>query len=211
MYIINGVHGPETRSSGGNTSFNRHVSALIPRPAFNGMERMCQRHRSNQNCHPPVLVRKQLCNLYIATWLNQVDVNISCDMRTAIFDICLTNILIGLSLRVPSFAFIWFTKHNIQTCMITPIRRKGSGGECWGVSRLKIKLPYYQYNNSNTIGNTDFSSGFKIEQSISHQIHNLHDIAIAYSNCVQSFSRYHNKSGCLVWGLIDVVNYKCVS
>ena len=65
MYIINGVHGPEPRSSGGNTSFNPQVSALIPRPAFNGMERMCQRHGSNQNSHPPVLVRKPLCNQFI--------------------------------------------------------------------------------------------------------------------------------------------------
>ena len=35
---------------------------VIPRPAFNGMERMCQCHGSNQNSHPPVLVRKPLCN-----------------------------------------------------------------------------------------------------------------------------------------------------
>ena len=65
MYIINGVHGPEPRSSGGNTSSNPQVSALIPRPAFNGMERMCQRHGSNQNSHPPVLVRKPSCNQFI--------------------------------------------------------------------------------------------------------------------------------------------------
>ena len=65
MYIINGVHGPEPRSSGGNTSSNPQVSALIPRPAFNGMERMCQRHGSNQNSNPPVLVRKPLCNQFI--------------------------------------------------------------------------------------------------------------------------------------------------
>ena len=65
MYIINGVHGPEPRSSEGNTSSNPQVLALIPRPAFNGMERMCQRHGSNQNSHPPVLVRKPLCNQFI--------------------------------------------------------------------------------------------------------------------------------------------------
>ena len=65
MYIINGVHGPELRSSGGNKLSNPQVSALIPRPAFNGMERMCQRHGSNQNSHPPVLVRKPLCNQFI--------------------------------------------------------------------------------------------------------------------------------------------------
>ena len=63
MYIINGMHGPEPRSSGGNTSSNPQVSALIPRPAFNGMERM--RHGSNQNSHPLVLVRKPLCNQFI--------------------------------------------------------------------------------------------------------------------------------------------------
>ena len=65
MYIISGVHGPEPRSSGRNTSFNPQVSAIIPRPAFNGMERMCQRHGSNQNSHLPVLVRKPLCNQFI--------------------------------------------------------------------------------------------------------------------------------------------------
>ena len=30
MNIINGVHGPEPRSSGGDTSSNPQVSALIP-------------------------------------------------------------------------------------------------------------------------------------------------------------------------------------
>ena len=65
MYKINGVHGPEPRSSGGNTSFNPQVWAPIPRPAFNGMERMWQRNGSKQNSHPPVLVRKPLCNQFI--------------------------------------------------------------------------------------------------------------------------------------------------
>ena len=66
MYIINGVHGPELRSSGGNISSNPQVSALIPRPAFNGMERMCQRHGGNPNSHPPVLVQKHyVINSYI--------------------------------------------------------------------------------------------------------------------------------------------------
>ena len=65
MYIINEVHGPETRSSGENTSSNPQVSALIPRHAFNGMERMCQRHEGNQNSHPPVLIRKPLCNQFV--------------------------------------------------------------------------------------------------------------------------------------------------
>ena len=65
MYIINGVHGPEPRSSGGNTKSNPQVLVLILRPAFNGMERMCQHHGSNRNSHPPVLVRKPLCNQFI--------------------------------------------------------------------------------------------------------------------------------------------------
>ena len=65
MYIMNGLHGPEPMSSGGNTSSNPQVLALIPRPAFNWMERMCQPHGSNQNSHPPVLVRKPLCNQFI--------------------------------------------------------------------------------------------------------------------------------------------------
>ena len=60
MYIINVVHGPEPRSSGGT-----QVSLLIHRPAFNGMERLCPRHGSNQNSHPPVLVRKPSCNQFI--------------------------------------------------------------------------------------------------------------------------------------------------
>ena len=63
--MINEMHGSEPRSSGGNTSSNPQVSALIPRPALNGMERMCKRHGSNQNSHPPVLVRKPLCNQFI--------------------------------------------------------------------------------------------------------------------------------------------------
>ena len=33
--------------------------------SFNGMEKMCQRHGSNQNPHPSVLVRKPLCNQFI--------------------------------------------------------------------------------------------------------------------------------------------------
>ena len=65
MYIINGVHGPGPRSSGENVSSNPQVSAFIPRPAFNGMDRMCQRHGSNQNFHPPVLVQNPLCNQFI--------------------------------------------------------------------------------------------------------------------------------------------------
>ena len=64
-YVINGVHGPEPRWSRGNTSSNPQVSALIPRPAFNGMESMCHRHGSNQNSHSPVLVRKPLCYQFI--------------------------------------------------------------------------------------------------------------------------------------------------
>ena len=51
--------------SGGNTSSNPQVSVFLHRPAFNGMERMCQRHGSNRNSHPPVLVRKPLCYQFI--------------------------------------------------------------------------------------------------------------------------------------------------
>ena len=60
-----GVHGPEPRSSGGNTSSNPQVSALISRPALNGMKRMCQRHGRNHNSHPPVLFRNPLCIQFI--------------------------------------------------------------------------------------------------------------------------------------------------
>ena len=38
----------EPRSTGGNTSSNPHVSALIPRHVVNGMERIYQRHGSDQ-------------------------------------------------------------------------------------------------------------------------------------------------------------------
>ena len=59
MYIINGEHGPEPSSSGGNTSSNPQV-----------MERMCQRHGSNQNSHHPVLVRTPLCNQFIHYYIS---------------------------------------------------------------------------------------------------------------------------------------------
>ena len=65
MYIINRVHGPEPRSPRGNTSSNPQVSALIPRPAFDGMEMMYHRHGSNQNSHPLILVWKPLCIQFI--------------------------------------------------------------------------------------------------------------------------------------------------
>ena len=41
------------------------VSALIPRPDLNRMDRMCQRHGSIQNSHPSVLVRESLCKQFI--------------------------------------------------------------------------------------------------------------------------------------------------
>ena len=63
MYIIHGVHGPEPRSSRGNTSSNPQVSALITRPAFNGMERMCQRHGSNQFMHYTLAVEEFLVSI----------------------------------------------------------------------------------------------------------------------------------------------------
>ena len=70
MYIINGVHGPEPRSSGGNTLSNPHVSALIPRPAFNGMEKMCQRYGSNQNsCDGPAQKPTLAVDLWVY-WLS---------------------------------------------------------------------------------------------------------------------------------------------
>ena len=64
QYTSMAITWPEPRSSGGNTSSNPHVLALVP-PVFDGMERMCQRHGSNQNSHPPVLVGKPSCNQFI--------------------------------------------------------------------------------------------------------------------------------------------------
>ena len=51
MHIYTYLHwasGREQRSSGGNTSSNPHVSAPVPRPVVNGIERMCQRPLSDQ-------------------------------------------------------------------------------------------------------------------------------------------------------------------
>ena len=51
IYIYINKHrasGREPRSSWGNTLSNPQVSALVPRPVVNGMERMCQRHWSDQ-------------------------------------------------------------------------------------------------------------------------------------------------------------------
>ena len=68
MYILNGLHGPEPRSPGGNTSSNPQVFTLIPRPTLNGIERMSQRHGSNQNSNPSTVVKKRyVINLYITT------------------------------------------------------------------------------------------------------------------------------------------------
>ena len=57
---INRVYGREQMSSGGNTSSNPQVSALLPRPAVNRMERMCQRHGGDQTPYHPVVGRVQL-------------------------------------------------------------------------------------------------------------------------------------------------------
>ena len=58
IYIYwNRASGREPRSSGGNTSSNPQVSALVPRPVVNGMERMCQRHGSDQT--PTLLFESQ--------------------------------------------------------------------------------------------------------------------------------------------------------
>ena len=49
IYIyINTASGWEPRSSRGNTSSDPQVSALVPWPVVNGMERMCQSHGSDQ-------------------------------------------------------------------------------------------------------------------------------------------------------------------
>ena len=49
MYIYrHRTSGQEQRSSGGNTSSNPQVSAPVPRPVVNEMERMCQRHGSER-------------------------------------------------------------------------------------------------------------------------------------------------------------------
>ena len=56
-------------------SSNTQVSALIPRPVLNGIERMCLRHGSNQNSHPPVLVRRPLCNQFIHYHISSRGIN----------------------------------------------------------------------------------------------------------------------------------------
>ena len=45
---IKNASGRAQRSSGWNTSSNPQVSATVPRPVVNGLERMCQRHGSDQ-------------------------------------------------------------------------------------------------------------------------------------------------------------------
>ena len=65
VYIINGVHGPEPRSSGRNTSSNPQVLVLIQRPAFWWDGEDVPAPWSNRNSHPPVLVQKTLCNQFI--------------------------------------------------------------------------------------------------------------------------------------------------
>ena len=64
MYRINWVRNAEPRSSGRNTWPKTQVPALIPRPASNGMERMCQSHGSNLISHPPALDQKPLRNQF---------------------------------------------------------------------------------------------------------------------------------------------------
>ena len=54
MYIYkHRASGREQRSLGGNTSSNPQVPAPVPRPVVNGVERMCQRHGSDQT---PILL-----------------------------------------------------------------------------------------------------------------------------------------------------------
>ena len=45
--------GREQKSSGGNTSSNPQVLALVPRPAIKRTEKMCQHHENNQT---PILL-----------------------------------------------------------------------------------------------------------------------------------------------------------
>ena len=54
IYILTQSFWLETKViSGGNTSYNPLVSAPVPRPVINRMERMCQRHGSDQTpTHP---------------------------------------------------------------------------------------------------------------------------------------------------------------
>ena len=59
--IINWVYRTEPRSPGGNTSSKPKALALIHRPTFNRMERMCQHHASNY----PALVQNASGNQFI--------------------------------------------------------------------------------------------------------------------------------------------------
>ena len=56
-------------SSGGNISSNPQVSASVPRPVVNGMERMCQRHGSDQTPNLPLESKKHVpINSYSITY-----------------------------------------------------------------------------------------------------------------------------------------------
>ena len=65
IYIMNGVLGPEPRSSGGDTSSNPQVSALIPRPALMRWRGCASAMGVIKTPNQPVLVRKPLCNQFI--------------------------------------------------------------------------------------------------------------------------------------------------
>ena len=62
---IHRASGWEQRSSGGNTSSNPQVSAPVPRPVVNGMERMCQCHGSDQT---PTLLFESKTDMSISSY-----------------------------------------------------------------------------------------------------------------------------------------------
>ena len=62
--MIDWVYGPEPRSSGGNTSSNPQISALIARPVSNGMEGYVNA-MGVITLASPVLVQKPLRNQFI--------------------------------------------------------------------------------------------------------------------------------------------------
>ena len=103
MYMINGVHGPVPRSSGGNTSSNPQVSVLIPRPVFNGIQWCVS------------LVRVVIYSLSklktMSESINQSDTKNRNAMSTPVCDVMII-LFVQWKYMMRQFIFDWALRHN---------------------------------------------------------------------------------------------------